>query len=80
MENVMTNGFVELSAMDMCDVNGGSLGECLCVAAGAGIGGKVGGYIGGTIGSAAGPAGTAVGILVGTAAGYGIYHLCDWLF
>ena len=24
MENVMNYGFVELSAMDMCDVNGGS--------------------------------------------------------
>ena len=31
MENVMTNGFVELSAMDMCDVNGGGWGEAIGV-------------------------------------------------
>lgn len=73
MENVMTNGFAELSEDEINDLNGGSLGECIAVFAGGGIGAKIGGYVGGTFG---GP----IGGIVGTAAGYGIYHLCDYLF
>lgn len=81
MEMVMANGFSEMSANEMDELNGGSLGECVSVTAGAGICGAVGRKVGIAVGgTAGGPVGAAVGAIVGTAAGYGIYHLADYFF
>lgn len=75
MENVMTmtNGFVELSAMDMCDINGGgkilkalaATAGCVCIgwAPVVGVAAGIGGSVVGT---------PVVGVCTGIAAGAGM--------
>lgn len=73
MENVMTNGFVELFANEMEAIDGGvswnDVGLYIAGAGGASIGMK--------IGTPAGPIGIAAGTIIGGAVGIIIYSLWD---